>query len=259
MVSSGRGQSLPRGPKNRAKGDQRACNSSPGRPKKEAQKKGRQKACASRRNKTAVPKGRKEGRARRVSRGKKDGAYNGVEGYEERRGEERRAVLGRGERKAASFLGRAAQPIAMRWAPRVGGDSSAPTGDVITRGRVRRCSLAPLPPPSPRALASGPPPGRTRPTEYPHHRPLRTRRSPAAADRVANFGPERALGAPRAHSGHASHATNEPVGCFCSRRRRRPLFGLRPVQASSDACDQDTRDRWLVRTEEPDRLSFYDR
>ena len=32
---------------------------------------------------------------------------------------------------------RGSQPMRSEWAPRVGGDSSAPTGDVITRGRVR--------------------------------------------------------------------------------------------------------------------------
>lgn len=45
--------------------------------------------------------------------------------------------------KPVRFLGREPRPIGERWAPRVGGDSSAPTGDVITRGRVCRCSLAP--------------------------------------------------------------------------------------------------------------------
>jgi len=61
------------------------------------------------------------------------------------------------------FLGRELRPIGTRWAPWVGGDSSAPTGDVITRGRVRRCSLAPpgalfplIPVPDPSALRSCP-------------------------------------------------------------------------------------------------------
>ena len=61
------------------------------------------------------------------------------------------------ERERDTFARQGAWPMGARWAPRVGGDSSAPTGDVITRGRVRRCSLAPPGPvPSPSVRGSGP-------------------------------------------------------------------------------------------------------
>lgn len=72
-----------------------------------------------------------------------------------KRGKERKRER-RGEARC-TFPRQGAWPIGARWAPRVGGDSSAPTGDVITRGRVRRCSLAPPGPlPSPSARGSGP-------------------------------------------------------------------------------------------------------
>lgn len=76
---------------------------------------------------------------------------------QKRREESRERERGRGrERKRdgeqqGTLPWQGAWPIGARWAPQVGGDSSAPTGDVITRGRVRRCSLVPpglIPPPT---------------------------------------------------------------------------------------------------------------
>lgn len=112
------------------------------------------------------------------------------------RGEERGKKTGEGEkqkereREKYTFARQGAWPIGARWAPRVGGDSSAPTSDVITRGRVRRCSLAPPGPvPSPSVRGSGPFSSlherETR--EWPHHGPRRAYAAETVTDQVANF------------------------------------------------------------------------